>query len=166
MPTTSRSNKKIFVGIDPGKSGGIAIIWSESRVELIPMPETEKDLHQSITFLGASKLTNVVACIELVHSMPKMSSQSMFEFGKQYGKCLMWLAVLGVPYHLPTPQQWMKGLKIPSVKGEKYNDRKKRLRAICQRLYPSLTIWDGPMEKQKSVCDALLIATYCKETYQ
>lgn len=180
----------IYLGIDPGIKGGIVALipdWLLSHggvynefgekfnnpVVYTPMPITELDLWNSlIGFKPHSLQCSIIACIEQVHSMPKQGVKSMFTFGQNYGSLRMALTILtqetGGAWHTVRSQEWMKALKIPSKAGEEYNERKERLRGIAQRMYPTLPIWSEPksLGRQRAICDALLIARYCKLAYK
>ncbi len=60
----------------------------------------------------------------------------------------------------------MKALGIPSGKGETKGQKKEKLRAKAQQLFPELPIWKTPKTKgiQLAIADALLIAHYCRLT--
>jgi hypothetical protein len=80
----------------------------------------------------------------------------------------MALTSAGIPFEPIRPQAWQKALGItPRKKTESKPDFKNRLRAKAQQLYPSLPLWSEPKSKGKqlALCDALLIATYCKRKY-
>lgn len=155
-----------YLGIDPGKQGGMVVILSQGVVAGTPMLETERDNWDWLYMV--TKLCPVVeAVIEKVHAMPGQGVTSMFTFGQGYGGMRMALTALGASWEDVTPQAWMKGLQIPSIKGEEKPARKERLRGIAQRLHPHLEIWDQPKSKGKqlAIADALLIATYCRRKH-
>lgn len=131
-----------IIGIDPGKSGGIAIIkngqaWADK------MPETEKDLWDYFDSL----LEDGFAYLEKVHAMPKQGVTSTFSFGQNFGMLIMALTAAAIPFELVTPQRWQKELGCLSH-GDK-NVTKRR----AQQLFPGLTI-------THATADALLIAEY------
>ena len=144
---------KIIIGIDPGKSGGIAIInGKNANMEKCP-PEPIG----MASIINTAKTTayieglDIVACIEKVHAFPTDARSSAFKFGMNYG---MWLGVLEsikIPYIKVTPQAWMKKYQpLPKQKQE----RKRRLKEIAQNLFPDNKI-------TLSTSDAVLIAHYC-----
>lgn len=163
MPQIIRKqNDCVYVGIDPGKSGGIAAIWEDESVDLQPMPETELDVWRYLNEL--QKMGRVVAVIERVHAMPKQGVTSMFTFGQGYGSLRMALTAIGASWEDVPPQTWMKAL---NVKKAKEQDQKLKLLQFAQQLYPDLELWkqSKSLGRQKAVCDALLIATYCKRKH-
>lgn len=172
----------MYVGIDPGKSGGLAIIDPnrDPVVTHYPMPSSPQDLWAILD--EKLELESYVAhiVIEKVRSSPQMGVVSAFTFGRGYGVLLGVIATLDTPYKEETPQAWQKALRIPPrkkgklvyKKGEYGKKRvgeetkaqfKERLRVKAQQLFPKLSIWKEPRSKGKqlAICDALLIAAYC-----
>ena len=142
-----------IIGIDPGKSGGIAWIGKNGHC-VEKMPETCKEiweLLESITHGFASwKAGNGVlykAYIESVHSSPQMGVKSAFTFGNGFGHLEMALTAAGIPFERVRPQAWQKALGC--LTGGDKNVSKRR----AQELFPSLKI-------THATADCLLIAEY------
>lgn len=152
--------KARYIGIDPGASGGIAVVTSH-QFEVTAMPRTLLHLWELISSLAG----NSRAVIESVHAMPKQGVTSSFTFGRGYGGLLMALTAAKIPFEEVRPQAWQKCLGIsPRKKDEPKGELKLRLLRKAQQLYPTLLLWNEPKSKGKqlAVCDALLIATYCQ----
>ena len=133
-----------FIGIDPGKSGGIAII-EEDGAFTIKMPETEKDLFEYLR----DNAHNAFCLIEQVHAMPGQGVTSMFNFGMSYGALRMAIIAAEIPFQTVTPQRWQKALQC-LTKGDK-NVSKRR----AQEIFPDIKV-------THAIADALLIAYYAK----
>tara|TARA_R110002110_G_scaffold13929_3_gene66119 strand:+ start:4111 stop:4587 length:477 start_codon:yes stop_codon:yes gene_type:complete len=146
-----------YLGLDPGKSGGLAIIWTSGKIEVMSMAETETGIRELFP-----KEEGGVAIIEKVHSMPKQGVASMFTFGRNYGFLRACLICLEIPFEEVTPQKWQKEFSFAKAKDKKTH--KLNLLAKAQQLFPQLSLWKEPrtLGKQKTICDALLIAEYCK----
>jgi len=159
----------LYLGIDPGKKGGLAIIGnSNTDLVYMPMPGTERDLWN---FMGiyVGDGSNIRAVIEKVHSMPSQSAQSGFTFGRGYGSVRMAMIAKKVSFDEIDPRAWMKALKIPPRKAGLNQDQWKQvLRGIAQQWYPNLPIWEerGSKGRQLAVADAILLATYCKRKHE
>jgi crossover junction endodeoxyribonuclease RuvC len=147
----------ITIGIDPGKSGGIAWIM-DGRACVEKMPETIKDLwdlvQDIVTARGkspAERLTaacsECVAYLESVHSSPQMGVKSAFTFGNGFGHLEMALTAAGIPFERVRPQVWQKAMGC-LTKGDK-NVSKRR----AQELFPDIKV-------THATADALLIARY------
>jgi hypothetical protein len=159
----------VCIGIDPGKKGGIAAVYTRlSRVLALPMPETEADIWRIVSDLyNPSYRENGLEChcvIEKVHSMPQQGIASAFTFGWGYGGLRMALIACGIPFREIDPKVWQKDLGISRRKEEADRDWKKRLRGKAQQLFPGLPIWKEPRSegRQLAISDALLIADYCR----
>lgn len=165
MPKVGKSNR-LFIGIDPGLSGGLVGINGHS-IAMSVMPETENKVWRWVK-------DNIVdgidwrlgvphAYLEKVSSSPQMGVSSSFTFGKGYGVLLGCLTAADIPFEEVRPQVWQKGLGIPQrKKTENITAWKTRLIRHAQKLYPNLEAWNENKTYQRSIADALLIATYCK----
>ena len=141
----------IFIGIDPGLSGGIAVIDELGIVQpdgVVKMPPTEADL---LTFLGRfSAIKEGMqprAVLERVSSSPQMGVVSAFTFGRGVGALRMALAAACIPFDAVTPGKWQRYMGCLS--GGVKNVTKRR----AQELFPSMKV-------THAVADALLLAEY------
>lgn len=140
-----------FVGVDPGASGGMAVIWHDGQYDAWKMPETEDDVVELLLELQSAN--ELFAVLEKVHSMPKQGVASSFAFGVSYGGLRMALAALKIRREHVTPQKWQKELGC-LTKGDK-NVSKRR----AQELFPKIKV-------THAIADALLIAEYARRTYK
>ena len=147
-------NDNLYIGIDPGRSGGIACITSE-ELFAIKCPDTVADMNhklEAIVNLANHTGYRVYGIIEAVHSMPKQGVRSVFTFGKNYGEWLGLLAGNRIPYLQVTPQKWMKFFgSMPKDK----KDRKNHIKHLAQQRYPHNKI-------TLATSDAVLLAEYCR----
>lgn len=143
----------IFIGIDPGQSGGIAVLkyFADSFFEAVPMPKTERDILNALRFARAIPRESF-AVIEAVHSMPKQGVASSFKFGMSYGGLRMALIAAGIPFEAVSPQKWQKAMGC-LTKGDKNVSKRK-----AQELFPSLKV-------THATADALLLAEYARRIY-
>lgn len=135
--------KSVFIGIDPGQSGGISIL-SEVSAQAWKMPDTEKDCAELLDEL-VSSVGFRVCFIENVHSMPKQGVASSFKFGRSYGFLRGLLIGLKIPFEEITPQVWQKEMNCRTG-GDKNVSKAK-----AQQLWPELKI-------THATADSLLIA--------
>ena len=139
-----------YIGIDPGKSGGIVVIDTGQLTGLTvisgcKLSETEQDIWTWIN--DTTDLLSVVATIEQVHAMPQQGVSSTFTFGKNYGFLIGLLTASQIPFKFVTPQKWQKSMQC-LTKGDKNVSK-----AAAQRLFPRVKITHAN-------ADALLIAEY------
>ncbi len=148
--------RTVYVGIDPGQSGGTARIADGFRAEAYPMPATERDVWEMIQSLQETSFGRAIAIIEKVHAMPKQGVSSTFKFGTGYGGLRMALIAAGIPFDEVTPRTWQKALGVVArKKTETITQFKNRLKAKAQQLFPSVKV-------TLKTADALLIAEYCR----
>jgi hypothetical protein len=151
MPKPATS--KIFIGIDPGASGGIVLLHPDATLTY-KMPETERDIWDILSLPG-----DKVALIEkvggFIQGNPAPGS-AMFNFGANYGGLRMALVAAGIPFEAITPQSWQKEFGIATKgKTETKTQFKNRIKACAQRLYPKIVV-------TLPIADALLIALSCR----
>ena len=146
---------RVFIGIDPGVSGGIAIIYNDTY-SVKKCPNTVSEMAQVIARLNGSDVADIpkYAIVERVHSFPGNSARSMFNFGTNYGQWLGILATLKIPYILVTPHRWMQHY---GSRPRDKKDRKNHLKALAQQRFPDASI-------TLATSDAILICNYLKET--
>lgn len=146
-----------IIGIDPGKSGGVAIVRSYGDgspidASAVPMPATEWDLYEILrTQYGTTRVF-----VEKVNAGPKMGSSAAFKFGRAVGVIHMAVLWAGHPLEYVSPQKWQKALGlIVSGRGLGQNDtaKKNRNKAMAQQLFPGIKF-------THATSDATLIAEY------
>ena len=146
-------DNRIYIGIDPGKNGGIGIIYNDTAY-CKRCPATVQEMSEEIRICKEiAPDIQKYAIIEQVHSMPKQGVKSVFTFGQGYGQWLGILASYSIPYIQVTPQKWMKFFgAMPKEK----KDRKNHLKHLAQQRFPGIKI-------TLATSDAILLATYLKE---
>jgi len=156
----------IFVGIDPGLSGAVAMT-DGNAVEVHDSPswvvEGKHSRHEydvagmtQIILAVIARTENrgsIVAGLEAVHSMPKQGVASSFKFGVGLGIWQGILAALGIRHELVTPQRWKKALMNGQGK------EKDASIIVAQRLFPTA---DLHLRKHHGRADALLLAEFMR----
>lgn len=156
---------KYYIGIDPGKSGGIAVIDSTS-IYVTPMIFDGKmidfgKMAQWIKIHSMLKEYGVLAVIEKVGAMPKQGVVSMFNFGVSTGGMLGVLGALEIPTMQVTPQTWKKFTLANTDKS------KEAAITFCTMRYPHVNLYATEKSKKphSGICDALCIAHYAYYNY-
>ena len=144
----------IYIGVDPGKNGGIAIIDSDG---VIAFPFSEERL--LIELDGIAQEYECICYLEHVHAMPKQGVSSTFNFGMNFGFIQGVLKAYDIPYELVTPQKWKKEFSCTSDKNTSIE--------VCKRLFPcvSLKATDRCRKDHDGMAEALLIAEYGRRHY-
>lgn len=147
----------IFVGIDPGQKGGIAIL-SNSMNKGVLMPLYGKEIAAAALLEYINEVQgDRFVCVEKVHAMPKQGVSSTFKFGMGYGKILGVLECAGISHQLVTPQAWKKVVLAGT------NRDKNAAIEFCQRMYPMIDLQPGKCRTpQDGIADAVCIAHYAK----
>lgn len=137
----------IYIGIDPGKKGALAVIDGDK----IDTFRFDKGTYRAVL----SDIGEAVCCLEHVGVMPKNGSVSMFHFGENFGWIQGTLEAFGVPYELVKPQKWKKEFSVTADKNTSIE--------VCKRLFPGVNlIPPGCRKEHDGIAEALLMALYAK----
>ena len=155
-----------IIGIDPGLSGGIAVLENNKVLSIFDMPvmsegkKNKRQLNsaQLATLIKENIKSNeeVAVIVEQVNAMPGQGVTSMFNFGQTFGAIKGICAALGLPIYFVRPAKWKKHFDL-------INSSKDASRTKTIEMYPSLS---NELAKKKDVnkSDAILIAKYHHET--
>lgn len=148
---------KRIVGIDPGLTGGVAVL-NDGEVELVmPMPvqDNQVDPRLLTTLLGAFKEPIIVA-IEHTQPMPKNGSIGSFKLGMATGVALGVVGALHLPLHRLRPAEWKK---VMHLTGKSKDDS----RSLASELWPSKA-HEWRLKKHDGLAEAALIAEALRRT--
>jgi crossover junction endodeoxyribonuclease RuvC len=155
-----------IIGIDPGLSGGIAVLEDSKIKEIFDMPvmsDGKKNKRQLNSALLAQLVKDnlrdsgdTVIIVEQVNAMPGQGVTSMFNFGQSFGAIKGICAALGLPIFFVRPAKWKKHFEL-------INSSKDASRTKVIEMYPSIA---EKLSKKKDVnkSDAILIALYYSQT--
>ena len=159
----------IYLGIDPGKSGGMACInpltSDMNSIDARPVPLAGKFIDWALVghwlctwgpMRGSDRQVHL--CIEKVHAMPGQGVSSMFSFGGSYHGMLALIEYLEIPHTLVTPQTWKRTI----LKGTKKD--KHAAIEYCKRRWPGVDLLATPRSRKAhdGMADALCIAAYAE----
>ena len=144
-----------FIGIDPGKAGGIALIGDDVAIA----HRYPGDITQAANLLRELHANNTIslACIEKVSAMPGQGVTSMFSFGLNVGGWYGILAALGIPMITVTPAKWQKAM-LDAGTGE----TKARSLSMARRLFVDV---DLKFKADDGKADALHLARWAQRSY-
>jgi hypothetical protein len=163
----------IYIGIDPGLDGGIAVIRIGANgvfTEIYDTPVYEvksaKKTRREMNLVGIVNLfvgviglsvpaspNLVFVVLEKVHSMPEQGVSSSFNFGRGFGQWEGILAAMEIPYMLVDPRRW-KAEMMPDMGKDK-----DAARMIAGRLFPQ-AVSKLSRKKDDGRAEALLLAEY------
>ena len=139
----------IYIGIDPGKEGGLAILNGEE----VQTFWYDRDTYRCV--LSDLRGEKAVCCLEQVGAMPGQGVTSMFHFGEGFGWLQGTLEAYGIPYELVRPQKWKKEFSVTSDKNTAIQ--------VCKRLFPSVNlIPSGCRKEHDGMAEALLMAEFAR----
>ena len=142
---------RLYIGIDPGVSGAIAMLDEHGAVVKVErMPLADQDL-LDLLFWPVVEMPLIPrrAVLEKVSSSPVMGVVSAFSFGGWYRAARMALAASHTPYDEVLPRRWQRALECLSG-GDKHVTRVR-----AQQLFPGIKV-------THALADALLLAEYCR----
>lgn len=160
---------QLFIGVDPGVSGGIAIVSERGTVILaMRMPETEKDILEGFDaafiegLLAGEKLRTCRAVIEKVHAGAfaggrRQGASSAFTFGRNYGALLMALTAARIPFDLVPPRAWQQAIGVVYPADVSQTEKKNITKRRAQQLFPDAKV-------THAIADALLLAEYARRS--
>lgn len=142
-----------YIGIDPGKSGALAVI-KDGGVFVGPFDE-----RTYIDVMRQCDPERTVACLEHVHSMPGQGVASVFKFGDNFGWIKGVLSALNIPFELVHPQKWKKEFSATSDKNTSIE--------VCRRLFPDVDLkrTERCKKDHDGCAEALLLAEYARRHF-
>jgi len=153
---------KVFIGIDPGWSGGIAVLdqWGGVKHVSTFNDRTEMEVVESVWdwLVGDEEKSLPSRCvIEKVHAFPGQGVSSVFKFGHSYGLLRAAVILSRIPWEEVTPKKWSTKMKVAKAPKGKKKDKGLNL-ARAQQLFPNVKM--TKTGKQNSFYDALMLAEY------
>ncbi len=144
-----------FIGIDPGMSGGIAILDCDGNViSCVNMPDTPMEI---LEYLKGFAEGSVCVLEDVGQGMPGQSSSATAKFARHNGHLEMALLAIGIRTVKCRPQKWEKTYALGTSGKHEKAEWKRMLKERAQQIFPQL----GKKVTLKT-CDALLIAEYCR----
>ena len=157
----------VFIGVDPGKDGAIALLDGErARALLCPAPVDDArnliDPGPVLEFLAGAEVT--AACVEEVGAMPGNGGCSMFSFGLNCGAWDMLCRMQGWSVSYVRPRAWMREILSEETRGD---GKDKPSVGYVRRQYPELDLAPGRRRvPQDGITDAVCIAEYARAKWE
>ena len=146
----------LYIGIDPGKSGGIASIYcfddGGRAVKVINMPEDDGELFRRLSGMSKWSGQQVFVMLERAHAMPRKVRKggiANFKMGESYGRIKMALAAARIQFEEVAAIRWQNVMQCRTG-GDKRVTRTK-----------AMAMFSG-IRVTHATADALLIAEYCR----
>lgn len=159
----------IYLGIDPGKSGGFAYQY-RGTITASKMPDSMLEFRDSLQKLLDISNTKIICWLEHVWGyLPvkgiardlktggNSNAMRMFEFGRNYGSIETVLNLMGITYQTIRPHLWQRALGLPRVADK--GDRKRCWRDKANKLFPGINA-------TLATADAILLSEFAKRTHR
>lgn len=145
----------IYIGVDPGKKGGVAIIDGDG-VKVYAWDD------QAFVNVMAATMNKgkCVAAVEKVGAMPGQGVTSMFSFGQSFGFILGVLTAFGIGYQLVSPTLWKREFGLLHTEKQASVD-------VAKRLFPGVSLLPTERCRKESdgMSDSLLLAEYARRKF-
>lgn len=158
---------KVYIGIDPGADGYMAVI-TEDGYHFVGIDDSG---YKEVAAVLADCIRGgqCVAVIEDVHAVFGSSAKGTFNFGYSKGVLVGLLIALQIPYVLVPPKEWQVGVWVNADKEWENKERKKvntkatSLNA-ARRLFPTVDLrrTEKCKKPHDGKVDALLMAEYAR----
>ena len=154
----------IILGIDPGSSGGLALI--ENKLNVLPkiifalrMPTVtiygKKVIDTKKIAIDLQRFSIDISIIEKVHAMPRQGVTSSFQFGRNFGgiEALSYLYSKRVDY--VAPAVWKKAMGLGSTKKESLD--------LARLKFGESELWS--IKSNDGIAEAALLTLFWLEKY-
>ena len=160
----------LIIGIDPGISGSICFFQDGKIVDVVEMPtmtegkKNKKQVNGSQIFNEISEKIKkldkkeIKVVIEQVSAMPGQGVTSMFNFGQSFGILKGICSAMQLPMYFVRPAKWKKYFNL-------INSEKDASRTRAIEIFPYFSS-QLSRKKDSNKADAILIASFCYETYK
>jgi len=149
----------IYIGVDPGKKGGYAIIEQgisgQQTVEVYPWDDSEF-VHKMRMLAEDDDIRNagIIAAVEKVGAMHGQGVTSMFSFGRSLGFIEGVLSGCWISYQLVPPNVWKKSFSLIG------KDKQASIET-CKRLFPGINLL--PSDRCRKDSDGMAESTLLAE---
>jgi len=175
-PATATEGRRLFAGIDPGKSGYIAVVDMTENPSLVwaePMPVFDGakgvngyDLQEMWRLIQRLQPANIIGVVlEQQQPFPKQGGVSNFSLGYVYGMLRGLLVAAGVSHEVVHPTRWKRAMNIKGAGDDPVSrkaDGKRKSVSAVQALIPKVDLRPTARAKKPSVdkAEAILLAVY------
>ena len=144
----------VFIGIDPGKSGAIAVM-TDTNISVV----TNDKIDALNILKQLDKSMRCFAILEQVHSFPGQGVSSTFSLGDSFGYMRGVLEALEIPYQLAAPQKWKRVFGLSQDKQQSID--------VCKRLFPhvNLLATERSRKPHDGIAEAVLLAEYARRVH-
>lgn len=155
----------IWVGIDPGKKGGFALVDEHNNIEAVELPEIlllDKLLKKHKTIINHLYLEKAMHIPR--EGTKKQGAQSRFNYGESYGMIRGILIANEIPHSLVHPLTWQAAM-FKHFKKSQMSSKEKALAAANLVFKKNDSFWLKSSRSKKphdGMVDAACLAFLCR----
>ncbi len=144
----------VYIGVDPGSKGGVAIMDGDSGGLIWMAPFSDKNIIAAASYVSQNYKDKSICTIEKVWALPHEGATSSFNFGQNYGYEQGVFTAYQIPIQLIAPITWKSYYKLSHDKQQSID--------LAEKLFPGINLYRTPKCKKKhdGMAEALLIANY------
>lgn len=159
----------VWVGIDNGNRGAIAVVFTDDRAEVWPMPVLKvKDTKKALDMVAFIDLLDAIAAkyeirgcaLERAQAMPKQGVSSTFKIGEAYGAIKMALTDRKWRWDTVRPTTWNAEV-LRNVEGE---GKERAIRYVQRRFPATPLVLKGGRVPHDGLAEAICLAVYARAT--
>lgn len=139
-----------IIGIDPGRSGGMAILKGET---VMVWSFKKLNIHGMRDLIRGVCIKDSICFMEKVWAFPGQGVTSCFHFGEHFGILKAAMVFSDIKTYLIPPLTWKRDLGIDAPAGTESREKKKISLEMAKKLFPKL-------QMNHAISEALLIAEY------
>lgn len=163
-------NNKVYVGVDIGKNGAIAMIGVDGTISCFSMPKIKDELDYSEINLLLRGFSNMGAHVvfEKLGVIFGSSKTTAFSMGHQSGAIEMGCFANNIPFTKVRAVDWQKqmfqGVEAITKPGKSSKDTKAMALVAIKRIFPDLklTFGERATKPHDGLVDAVLMAEYAR----
>lgn len=142
---------KLYIGIDPGHSGGIVALDSDGVPIITHNLDAGIVRHRDLLFELAEEYDCIALLETITTGFPGTGKSSLAKLYGQYRVCQCLLTCAEIPFSEIMPRKWQSFFKIKKPKGANSTVWKNLLKSHAERYFPEYVI-------TQKTSDAFLIA--------
>ncbi|QXE87374.1 hypothetical protein KP003_02905 [Geomonas nitrogeniifigens] len=148
--------KKHYLGVDPGKNGGLAVLRADGvLMEYTRMPVDKIRIADWLRRIRDAYPT-IIIIAERAQAMPKQGVTSSFNYGRHFGIFEDAAILLKTAYHEVRPAIWKKAMGLSSHKRDSIS--------ACRCLFPHVDlIPKNCRTEHDGIAEAVLIAEWARQ---
>jgi hypothetical protein len=151
-----------IVGIDPGKTGALALFVEGFPTSVMDMPLGVHGVDGAVVFRQLKLWDADEVYIERTHAMPRNGSKAAYSQGDSNGALRTAVHIAGIPLIWVPPLDWQRSAGL-GISGLTDIERKRRSRMRAIELCPGMADWLN-RAKDHNRAEALLIGRFGVKT--